>query len=58
VKDPRVLTPDGVAEAQNRRVEIVISPPANVSYGQPPYQGYGQTPSQGYGAPPLGYYAN
>ena len=50
--DPRVRTPDGVREAQNRRVEIVISPPANVSYGQPQYQGYGQTPPPGYGAPP------
>jgi outer membrane protein OmpA-like peptidoglycan-associated protein len=57
--DPRVRTPDGVREAQNRRVEIVISPPANVSYGQPPYQGYGQMPSQGYNAPPPpGYYSN
>lgn len=65
--DPRVRTPDGVPEAQNRRVEIVISPPANVSYGQPPYQGYGQQPYQGYGQPPPqgysapqapGYYSN
>jgi outer membrane protein OmpA-like peptidoglycan-associated protein len=57
--DPRVRTPDGVREAQNRRVEIVISPPANVSYGQPPYQGYGQMPSQGYNAPQApGYYSN
>ena len=54
--DPRVRTPDGVREAQNRRVEIVISPPANVSYGQPPY---GQAPSQGYSASPgPGYYNN
>ncbi len=66
--DPRVPTPDGVREAQNRRVEIMISPPANVSYGQQPYQGYGQPsyqgygqmPSQGYGPPPppLGYPSN
>lgn len=39
--DPRVPTPDRVPEAQNRRVEIVISPPANLSYGQQPPQGYG-----------------
>jgi len=56
--DPRVRTPDGVPEALNRRVEIVISPPANVS-GQPPYQGYGDLPPQGYNAPaPPGYYSN
>jgi len=54
--DPRIRTPDGVREAQNRRVEIVISPPANVSYGQPPYQsGYGQSPYQGGQMPPQGY---
>jgi outer membrane protein OmpA-like peptidoglycan-associated protein len=39
--DPRVATAEGVPEARNRRVEILISPPANLSYGQPPLQGNG-----------------
>ncbi len=38
--DQRVPTANGVPEAQNRRVEIMVSPPANVSYGTPPPAGY------------------
>jgi OmpA-OmpF porin, OOP family len=41
--DPRVPTPNGVREAQNRRVEIMISPAPNVSYAPPPPPGYGNS---------------
>jgi outer membrane protein OmpA-like peptidoglycan-associated protein len=35
-ENPRVPTPEGVREAQNRRVEITVQPSSNVAYGQSP----------------------